>query len=159
MSVPPRILYVDDDLAACEMLSFWLREDCGFDVTAAVDGKQAEALIGSEYFDLFILDYCLPDTTAVTLCGRIKEVNSTAPILIYSALDRKVDRDKAIAAGANVYLVKPDQLGELRPRIEGFLGRHSSATVSSEIVTLFVPHTNATPLTSASSKRRATGIV
>lgn len=158
MSVPPRILYVDDDVAACEMLAFWLREDCGFDVTAAVDGKQAEALIGSEYFDLFILDYCLPDTTAVTLCGRIKEVNSSAPILIYSALDREVDREKAIAAGANVYLVKPDQLGELRPRVEGFLGRQSATAVSSEIKTLLVPNTIENHFM-ATTKRRASGIV
>jgi DNA-binding response OmpR family regulator len=158
MSVPPRILYVDDDLAACEMLSFWLREDCGFDVTAAADGKQAEALIGSEYFDLFILDYCLPDTTAVTLCGRIKEVNSSAPILIYSALDREVDRDKAIAAGANVYLVKPDQLGELRPRVEGFLGRHSATAVASEAATLSLPIGNDSQH-SSTAKRRASGIV
>ena len=104
------------------MLVFWFPEGNGFKVTAAADGKQAEALIGSEEFDLFILDYCLPDTTAVTLCRRIKEVNNTAPILIYSALDRDIDRNKAIAAGANAYLVKPDQLSQLRPRVEQFLG-------------------------------------
>lgn len=158
MSVPPRILYVDDDLSACEMLAFWLREDCGFDVTAAADGRQAEALIASEYFDLFILDYCLPDTTAVSLCRRIKEVNSSAPILIYSALDRDIDRDMAIAAGANLYLVKPDQLGELRPRVEAYLGRRISSIARPDSVDLPVM-TQSDAHSQFNSKRRASGIV
>lgn len=160
MSLPPRILYVDDDLADCEMMAYWLREECGYDVSAAVDGKQAIALIETEFFDLFLLDYCLPDTTAVHLCDRIRRVNLEAPIIIYSALDREIDQQRALAAGANFYLVKPDQLHLIKPQLERLLGQsrsyHStpgpSYQVSEEPLRPII-HNIAMP------KRKASGIV
>lgn len=133
MSLPPRILYVDDDVDACEMMSFWLREECGYDVSAAVDGHQALKLIETEYFDLFLLDYCLPDMTAVALCKSIRELNPNAPILIYSALDREIDQQRAFQAGADYYLIKPEQLGEIRPNVDRLLYRSEFRYQSSEV--------------------------
>ena len=124
MSLPPRILYVDDDVDACEMMSFWLREECGYDVSTALDGHKALQMIETEFFDLFLLDYCLPDMTAVSLCESIRALNPNAPILIYSALDRDVDQQRAFTAGADYYLVKPDQLADIRPNVDRLLGRH-----------------------------------
>jgi len=122
MSLKPRILYVDDDVANNEMMTYWLGEECGYDVSSAIDGKGAIALISSEFFDLYLLDYCLPDMTAIHLCEKIRQVNPDAPIMIYSALDRKVDQDRAFAAGANHYLMKPDQMNLVKPEIERLLG-------------------------------------
>lgn len=123
MSLQPRILYVDDDVANNEMMTFWLREECGYDVASATDGKGAIALIDSEFFDLYLLDYCLPDMTAINLCERIRAISPTAPIMIYSALDREVDQQRAYKAGANHYLMKPDQMDLIKPEIEKLLGR------------------------------------
>lgn len=158
MSLPPRILYVDDDLADCEMMAYWLREECGYDVSAAVDGRQAIALIETEFFDLFLLDYCLPDTTAVHLCDRIRRVNLEAPIIIYSALDREIDRQRAFAAGADYYLVKPDQIHLIEPHLKMLLGktRPDRLPASAHKVleeTRPIVHNIATP------KRKASGIV
>jgi putative two-component system response regulator len=122
MSLKPRILYVDDDVANCEMMTYWLREECGYDVTPAIDGKGAIALIESEFFDLYLLDYCLPDMTAINLCEKIRELNAAAPIMIYSALDREVDQQRAFKAGANHYLMKPDQMSLIKPEVDRLLG-------------------------------------
>lgn len=123
MSIPPRILYVDDEPDNCEMMRYWLREDCGMDVTTALDGQTAMEHIRKEFFDIYLLDYCLPDTTGVELCKRIRRFDKQAPILIYSALDRDVDRQKSIEAGANMYLVKPDELEKIKPQVERLLHR------------------------------------
>ena len=128
MSVIPRVLYVDDDLENCEMMTYWIREECGYDIAVAADGKEAFQLIDTEYFDLFLLDYCLPDVTAVNLCEKIRSLYPHAPIAVYSALDREVDKQRAIAAGANSFLIKPEQLDQIKP----FLHRYLPPRVSNE---------------------------
>lgn len=125
MSVLPRILYVDDDLENGEMMTYWIREECGYEIAVAVDGAEAFRRIESEFFDLFLLDYCLPDVTAVTLCEKIRERYPEAPIAIYSALDREVDKQRALAAGADFYMVKPDDLDKLKPFLNKHLHRHA----------------------------------
>ncbi|MGD9628245.1 MAG: response regulator transcription factor [Pyrinomonadaceae bacterium] len=125
MSVLPRVLYVDDDVENGQMMTFWIREECGFDIAVAVDGAEAFRLIDTEFFDLFLLDYCLPDVTAVTLCEKIRERYPDAPIAIYSALDREIDKQRALAAGADLYMVKPDDLDKVRPFLKKHLDRRT----------------------------------
>ena len=125
MPVIPRILYVDDDFDNCEMMKYWIREECGCDISIATDGREALELIDSELFDLFLLDYCLPDTTGIKLCEKIRARYPDAPIAVYSALDRDVDKQRAIAAGATSYMVKPEELDQIKP----FLNRHLSAPI------------------------------
>lgn len=129
MPVSPRILYVDDDVDGSELIEYWLR-GLGYDVVLASDGESAGKFIGQEYFDLYLLDYCLPDVTATSLCRDIKDANPTAPIIVYSALDRDVDRAKAIKAGANAYFVKPDQMDQVGSEIQRIFRsrRHSQAS-------------------------------
>ncbi len=121
MLLPPRILYADNDAIDSQLMSHWLTDSFGFDVTTAPDGKQAGELIERESFDLFLLDYCFPDTTAVQICMKIRAVDPFIPILIYSTLNREVDKQQAIAAGANDYLVKPDQMNLLKSHIDALL--------------------------------------
>jgi len=126
MPVIPRVLYVDDDAENGEMMSYWIREECGCDIAVALDGKEALEMIDREFFDLFLLDYCLPDTTAINLCEKIRSIYPEAPIAIYSALDRDIDKQRAIAAGANSYLVKPEQLADIKPFLDKHLARSNS---------------------------------
>ena len=125
MSVVPRVLYVDDDVDNCEMMKYWIREECGCDIAIAMDGKEALEMIESQFFDLFLLDYCLPDTTGIKLCEKIRSLYPEAPIALYSALDRPIDKQRAIDAGATSYMVKPEELDQIKP----FLDRHLSRPV------------------------------
>ena len=79
-------------------------------VSTAATAQEALALIKTEPIDLLILDNILPEMTGVELCRMIREKNSQLPIMFYSAMARKIDREKAMAAGANEYLVKPNDL-------------------------------------------------
>lgn len=156
MPVIPRILYVDDDVENCEMMTYWIREECGCDISIATDGQHALEMIDREYFDLFLLDYCLPDTTAIELCCKIRTIYPEAPIAIYSALDRDVDKERALAAGANSYLVKPDELADIKP----FLDRHLARSKSRSL--LPIDHAQAKRSTESAPHRqrfRAGGIV
>lgn len=113
MSIKPNILYVDDEPENCELMKVWLRIACGFEVTTAHDGESAMQLIDNQFFDAYLLDYALPDTTGVEICRDIRARAISSPVVMYTALDRQIDRDRAAAAGANAYVVKPDQLGSL----------------------------------------------
>lgn len=135
MSISPRILYVDDDPEGCALMAYWLHEDFGYDVILAQDGNRAKQCIEQEYFDLYLLDYCLPDVTATSLCREIKVANPAAQIIIYSALDRDVDRSRAIGAGADFYFVKPEQrdlVGSELRRIFGAKLRHRPVAATVE---------------------------
>ncbi|MBL8123941.1 MAG: response regulator [Pyrinomonadaceae bacterium] len=155
MSLRPRILFVDDDDANCEMMKYWLDVDCGYDLTAVNDGKTAFELIEAEYFDLFLLDYCLPDTTAVHLCRKIRAIDPKVPIIVYSALDRDIDKESALAAGANRYLLKPDELHLVKPQLDKLLelgGKEREArTIGFKTRTVHV--------SVRQSRRKPTGIV
>lgn len=155
MSVVPRVLYVDDDVDNCEMMKYWIREECGCDIAIAMDGKEALDRIESEFFDLFLLDYCLPDTTGIKLCEQIRAIYPDAPIALYSALDRPIDKQRALAAGATSYMVKPEELDKIKP----FLDRHLARPVPPQTP---VEKTAADPALSKGVHRgrtRASGIV
>ena len=155
MSVNPRVLYVDDDVENCELMKYWIREECGCDISIAMDGKEALQMIESEYFDLFLLDYCLPDTTGIKLCEKIRSLYPEAPIAVYSALDRDIDKQRALEAGATSYMVKPEELDQIKP----FLNRHLSTPAA--ITTPPETPTAATPSSKGihRGRTRASGIV
>jgi DNA-binding response OmpR family regulator len=63
-----------------------------------IDGQRAE---------LYILDNWLPDGSGVQLCKKIREINTSVPIVFTSAAARNRDRDEALSAGADRYIIKP----------------------------------------------------
>ena len=112
-----RILCVEDDYDSGQLVQFLLsRENESYEVTVASTVLEAEKLISQCSFDLYILDYCLPSKSGVHLCRWIRETDIKTPILFYSAMGRRVDRETAIKAGADDYLVKPKDFEELAKR-------------------------------------------
>jgi DNA-binding response OmpR family regulator len=124
MSVPPsiRILCVDDDYDSCELIRFILvKENKNYDVITASSADEAVRLINNESFDLYILDYCLPAMSGIQLCRRIRETDLKTPVLFYSAMGRKIDREIAKKAGANIYLTKPNDFEKLSKSVRQLL--------------------------------------
>ena len=103
-SIPKRVLCVEDDRDTCEVLHFIMTD---YDFTAVSTVAEAERLIRSERFDLYVLDNWLPDGLGVELCEKIRELGNTAPIVFTSAVAQRQDIDLAMKAGADRYLVKP----------------------------------------------------
>lgn len=102
-----RVLCVDDDRDACEMLSEMLKLS-GIKCLCASSAEEARRLMNIQRFDLYVLDAWLPGLDGFEFCRQIRMVDSTTPILFYSSAAYDSDKQKGIAAGANAYLVKPD---------------------------------------------------
>jgi two-component system, OmpR family, manganese sensing response regulator len=118
----PRILYVDDDRDSCEFMGLLLEQDGGnYEVIAVSDAEKAADLIGDLSFDLYILDYRLPGLSGVDLCRLIRTNGISAPVMFFTAAANAPARVEAISAGANAYLVKPNDLHNLPPTVRMLL--------------------------------------
>jgi two-component system response regulator QseB len=121
-----RILCVEDDKDSSEMIKKFLQLSNGeYLVTTAEDGATALDLISKEPFDLYILDNWLPEMDGMEICRRIRESGSTKPIIFFSAMVRAADRESALEAGANEYLLKPNDLDIIAETVERLLGDES----------------------------------
>jgi DNA-binding response OmpR family regulator len=115
-----RILIAEDDATSRIVLATVLTKD-GYDVTATDDGGAAwEVLKKPNAPRLAILDLMMPGIDGLELVRRVRAIPSAAPpyLIIVSTKSEKADVISALDAGANDYLTKPFDPGELRARIE-----------------------------------------
>jgi DNA-binding response OmpR family regulator len=130
-----KLLLVDDDRYVLNPLSRLLSQ-CGYHCTLAVTGAEALRLIESEEFDLMLLDIGLPDMDGVTVCRRVR-AKHTLPIVMVTARDSSNDKILGLEIGADDYITKPFEPGELVARIRAQLRRNqeysSSPTVETKI--------------------------
>ena len=107
-----RVLYVDDDEDSREMLCLLLRSR-GIEAQAVSTAAQALSSIQIEHFDLYLLDAWLPDLDGFELCRCIRQLLPHTPILFFSGAGYETDKRRAIEAGADTYVIKPDLSGLL----------------------------------------------
>jgi DNA-binding response OmpR family regulator len=127
-----RVLCVDDDLDACDLLSLLLKSQ-RIDVTCVQSAAEAWPLIRAQCFDLYLLDSWLPQLDGFGFCRQIREFDSKTPILFYSAAAYEADKQKGIAAGANAYVSKPDVEG-LIETVEALIAKAKAADVATRWV-------------------------
>ena len=106
MPSPARLLYVEDHSDTRDLISFVLREE-GFEVVTLANPQEAIHLAETERFSLYILDNWMEGMSGVELCTRLREFDVTTPILFFSGAARELDKQNAIACGAQGYLCKP----------------------------------------------------
>ena len=124
MTAPRRILYVDDNKDSCELAAVMLTySDAECAVVAAETADEALRLIEKEPFDLYIFDYSMPDTSGIELCRYVRQFDRDTPILFYSGMAAPDDVTEGLAAGANEYLVKPNDLEKLSGTVKKFLSK------------------------------------
>ena len=130
-----KILLVDDEPDALEILGFKLRE-AGFTPIFAKDGTRALAAARDERPDLIVLDLMLPEVDGLEVCKILRRdpLTSASPILMLTARAAEMDRVLGLELGADDYVTKPFSPRELVIRIRKLLAR-SQATeeVSSHI--------------------------
>src|SRR3712207_3941926 len=120
-STPVRVLVVDD-AATVRLYHNSLLTEAGFTVEEAANGLEAvEAALNTPY-DLFVVDVNMPKMNGYACVEALRgdTVGTTAPVLMISTEDRPGDADRAYAAGANLYLVKPVD-GERLVRVAAML--------------------------------------
>lgn len=122
-----RILCVDDDSDSCEIISLMLHSaDENYRVTTTSGGNAALNMIADEPFDLYILDYRLPEMSGIDLCRLIRQSDAQTPIMFFTGMAREVDGKNALEAGATKFLVKPTDLDILTETVGELLNRNSS---------------------------------
>ena len=115
----PRILMVDDDPLITSLLSKLLIAE-GYNVIAENDSSKAIEVALRELPDLICLDLMMPQPDGFRLSRMLREESTfiKTPIIIISALDDDDSRAVAFGAGANEYLTKPFNPGELNDKIQ-----------------------------------------
>ena len=127
--MPPRILVVEDNRDSREMVRTLLTESGNdLDVTAVETAAEALDLDGKTPFDLYVLDIWLPGMDGLGLCRRLRERGRTQPIIFFSAMVQSTDRHYVLAAGADDFLVKPNDLDKFLPTVERLIGVGESTT-------------------------------
>ncbi len=113
---------VDDDRAVREALrrALTLAE---YEVQLAEDGAQAIELVVQALPDAVVLDIGLPGVDGLEVCRRLRRLGNRVPILMLTARDTVADRIDGLDAGADDYLVKPFDVGELQARLRALLRR------------------------------------
>ena len=122
---PQNILFVDDDADSCELMNMMLVCDgADYEMTSVATAREALNLIAQKPFDLLIVDYKLPEMSGVELCRSIRKTNQQTPILFFTGMSQDADREMAITAGANSYLVKPNDLDKFAETVKRLLSEH-----------------------------------
>ncbi len=118
-----RILLVEDDPGIARFLAKGLREQTHA-VDVAADGESALLFFLDNDYELAIVDVMLPKRNGIELCREARRHGSCVPVLMLTARDAVEDRIAGLDAGADDYLVKPFDFGELLARIRALARRH-----------------------------------
>ena len=110
------LLVIEDERVLCETIVRSLRR-LAYSVDHCYDGDQALELLGTERYDLVLLDLNLPGKDGMTVLCTFRQRDRKTPVLILSARSEVKDKVEGLDAGANDYLSKPFHLAELEARI------------------------------------------
>ncbi|MBJ7549663.1 response regulator transcription factor [Marinomonas ostreistagni] len=117
-----RILVIEDDSVLCEAVSHRIKS-IGHGVDLAQTGKQASLMLRQQCYDLILLDLNLPDAKGETLLQSLRQQKSATPVLVVTARGQVEERIKLLDLGADDYITKPFDFGELEARIRAILRR------------------------------------
>ncbi len=120
------ILLAEDDQFLSDGLSRTLRHS-GYTIDQARTGLDAEAAVLANTYDLVILDLGLPDIDGLVVLEHLRKDGKALPVLILTARDAPDDRIRGLDLGANDYLCKPFNVGELEARIRALLRKEKWA--------------------------------
>jgi DNA-binding response OmpR family regulator len=118
-----RISILEDDPDQLALLKRWLSDD-GHDVHGYTSGRDAMKHAGRESFDLFVLDWQVPDVSGADVLMWLRtNVSKTVPVLFVTVRDSEQDIVFALENGADDYMVKPARRQELLARVHALLRR------------------------------------
>ena len=118
-----RALVVEDEKRLAQNVADGLRQCAGYAVDVAQDGESGLFMAENNEYDLVVLDLMLPKLTGPVLLAKYRQSGHEAPVLILTARDDKQSIIRLLNAGADDYLAKPFDLGELLARAKALVRR------------------------------------
>jgi two-component system response regulator PhoP len=122
-----RVLIVEDEVRLADNLAAALRDGPGFAVDWAADGEAGDDCARNRVYDLVILDLMLPKLDGLSLLRYLRARQDPTPVLILTAKEGKNHIVELLNAGADDYLAKPFDLGELIARAKALIRRGKGA--------------------------------
>jgi two-component system response regulator PhoP len=122
-----RILLVEDEVRLADNLAAALRDGPGFAVDWAEDGLMGDDCASNRVYDLIVLDLMLPKLDGLSLLRRMRGRQDPTPVLILTAKEGADSIIQLLNAGADDYLSKPFDLGELIARVKALIRRGKGA--------------------------------
>ncbi|MDR2569955.1 MAG: response regulator transcription factor [Oscillospiraceae bacterium] len=116
-----KVLIIEDDGNIAELLRLYLEKD-GFSVTIAENGAIGVAVFKRDEPDLILLDIMMPVLDGWGVCKEVRAV-SNVPIIMLTAKGETIDKVTGLEMGADDYIVKPFEVGELMARIHAVMRR------------------------------------
>ena len=117
-----RVLVVEDDLMIGESLSEALQDEA-YTVDWVKNGRQAILTLKVQPYDIILLDLGLPEVDGMGVLTAIRDAKIETPVLILTARDQLKDRIAGLDSGADDYVVKPFELGEVFARMRVLIRR------------------------------------
>jgi len=143
-SLTPRILIIDDDPISSELIEAMLQySDTAYEITAVQTPEEGLRLAAAQRFDLFVLDYLLPGTNGAEVCRTIRRMDADTPVMFFSGAVYEHEQREAMQAGANDYLIKPDDLGKLTGTVKRLTGRSKPADMRGVPLTAYLAEASA----------------
>jgi two-component system phosphate regulon response regulator PhoB len=135
--VKPKILVVDDEPDALELIAFNLK-NAGLEVLTAENGDQALRLARSQLPDLILLDLMLPEVDGLEVCKILRRdpATSAIPIIMVTAKAAEMDRVLGLELGADDYVTKPFSPRELVLRVKNLLRRRQAAETPTDRISV-----------------------
>jgi len=118
-----RVLIIEDEPRLAENIGRSLREIAGYAVDIAHDGQDGLFMAESNDYDALLLDLMLPHLDGMQLLSRMRKAGQRTPVLVVTARDDKESVVALLNAGADDYVTKPFDLGELVARTKALIRR------------------------------------
>lgn len=118
-----RVLIVEDEPRLAENIARSLRESAGYAVDIVYEGKEGLFMASSNEYDAILLDLMLPAMDGMEVLQRIRKAGQHTPVLVVTARDDKESVIALLNAGADDYVTKPFDLGELLARTKVLIRR------------------------------------
>ncbi|MCR8643141.1 response regulator transcription factor [Paenibacillus sp. N1-5-1-14] len=115
-----KILIVEDETKIARVLQLELQYE-GYEVGHAEDGRKGLEMAQGGDWDLILLDIMLPELSGLEVLRRVRQTNTTVPVILLTARDAVPDRVSGLDQGANDYVTKPFAIEELLARIRNLL--------------------------------------
>lgn len=124
-----RVLVVEDDALIARGIVVGLRSH-GLTVDSVDTAAQAQMAVTTGHLDALVLDVGLPDLVGTELLRRLRAAGHAVPILLLTAKDAIEDRIAGLQAGADDYMTKPFDLGELAARLHALVRRADGRSIN-----------------------------